>query len=351
MKNEKFVYAISGFILLILLVSGCIQNGIIEKRTNVKPPEQPSSGPGGANYSHNNVSEYVYGEGSDQYWIFEPANPKPKFAPIIVFNHGWGVVIPDTYRAWINHIVKRGNIVIYPRYQTDLNTPGSEFTPNAIQAVKDAINRLQNESENHVRPELDKFAIVGHSAGGVISAQMAALAKENGLPEPKAVMCVEPGRESLDKSIKLGIPYEDLTKIPKYTLLLIVVADRDSTVGKVEGKRIFKDTPQIPTSSKNFIVMVSDVHGDPDLIANHSAPVAIEDKNGKFYYVDALDYYGFWKLFDALCDAAFYNKNREYALGNTPQQRFMGKWSDGTPVKELKVYTDYYTIEKTVSDF
>ena len=53
--------------------------------------------------------------------------------------------------------------------------------------------------------------------------------------------------------------------------------------------------------------------------------------------INALDYFGTWKLFDALCDAAFTGKNREYALGNTPQQRFMGLWSDGTPVKELKV--------------
>jgi hypothetical protein len=53
--------------------------------------------------------------------------------------------------------------------------------------------------------------------------------------------------------------------------------------------------------------------------------------------INALDYYGTWKLFDALCDAAFTGKNREYALGNTPQQRFMGLWSDGTPVKELIV--------------
>ena len=53
--------------------------------------------------------------------------------------------------------------------------------------------------------------------------------------------------------------------------------------------------------------------------------------------VNAMDFYGTWKLFDALCDAAFYGKNREYALGNTPQQRFMGLWSDGVPVKELKV--------------
>jgi hypothetical protein len=53
--------------------------------------------------------------------------------------------------------------------------------------------------------------------------------------------------------------------------------------------------------------------------------------------VNALDFYGTWKLFDGLCDAAFTGKNREYALGNTPQQRFMGLWSDGVPVKELKV--------------
>lgn len=55
--------------------------------------------------------------------------------------------------------------------------------------------------------------------------------------------------------------------------------------------------------------------------------------------VDALDYYGFWKLFDGLCDAGFYSKNREYALGNTPEQRYMGEWTDGTPVKEPKVVT------------
>ena len=53
--------------------------------------------------------------------------------------------------------------------------------------------------------------------------------------------------------------------------------------------------------------------------------------------VNALDYFGHWKPFDALCDAAFYGRNRDVALGNTPAQRFMGRWSDGVPVKELVV--------------
>jgi hypothetical protein len=36
-------------------------------------------------------------------------------------------------------------------------------------------------------------------------------------------------------------------------------------------------------------------------------------------------------------DTAFYRKNREYALGNTARQRYMGKWSDGVFVKEMVV--------------
>ena len=63
----------------------------------------------------------------------------------------------------------------------------------------------------------------------------------------------------------------------------------------------------------------------------------ISPEEMKAQSVNALDYYGFWKLFDGLIGAAFYGKDREYALGNTLQQRFMGKWSDGTPVKELIV--------------
>jgi len=54
-------------------------------------------------------------------------------------------------------------------------------------------------------------------------------------------------------------------------------------------------------------------------------------------FMRQMDYYGLWKLFDAHCDASFFGKNREYALGNTPQHRFMGLWGDGVAVKELIV--------------
>jgi hypothetical protein len=46
---------------------------------------------------------------------------------------------------------------------------------------------------------------------------------------------------------------------------------------------------------------------------------------------------GHGNFFDGLYNAAFNDRNRDYALGNTSQQRFMGVWSDGTKVKELNV--------------
>jgi dienelactone hydrolase len=342
------------FVIVFMLVVICSN---IYTFAEVLPPEQPLYGPGGKDYSHYKVTKNVYGEGIHQYWIFEPSNPTPESAPLIVFNHGWGAVNPRAYGGWIEHIVRRGNIVIYPRYQEDQLYPPDKITENAIYAVNNAIKQLL--SKGHVKPELDKFAIVGHSAGGIITANMAALTKSSGLPEPKAIMCVQPGK-SWNKIERTRIQLEDLSKIPESIFLLTVVGDKDDIAYDVDAKRIFNETPQIPAINKDFVIIVSDDHGNPALIANHYAPCALNEAYGSgerrrdsarqglgdydfidfesgSYSIDALDYYGFWKLFDGLYDFAFFGKNMEYALGNTPEQRYMGKWSDGVPVKELMV--------------
>ena len=303
----------------------------------VHTPLQPSYGPGGSNYTHEMVKEHIYGEGEKQYWIFEPASPTPDSAPVIVFNHGWGATSPTFYQAWINHLVRQGYLVIYPRYQSDIFTPSDNFTSNSIQATQDALQVLQ--SGDHVRPELDKFAIVGHSVGGLITVNLAALSKEKGLPQPKAVFAVEPGKSRTPED-QVGPVLENLTKIPSNTLLLSLAGDQDNWVGDADAKRIIRDTKQISSENKDYILMLSDEHGNPALLADHFAPLAAEFSNQKYnlyFLVDARDYYGTWKLFDGLLEAAFYGKNREYALGNTSQQRFMGIWSDKTPVKELIV--------------
>ncbi len=63
---------------------------------------------------HRTVNMFHYGKGDYEYWLFEPANPKPYRAPLIVFNHGWMSTSPESHGAWIDHIVKRGNIMVFP---------------------------------------------------------------------------------------------------------------------------------------------------------------------------------------------------------------------------------------------
>lgn len=305
--------------------------------TTPTPPLQTANGPGGAEYVHTEVIKTSYGSGAHQYWIYEPSSPKPATAPVIVFNHGWAVMYPIIYEGWILHLVKKGNIVIYPRYQESVTTPNKEFTNNSIQATKNAIKVLQ--SGDHVKPDLNQFAIVGHSAGGIISINMAVKALNAGLPAPKAVFCVEPGKSG-NGTDKRGILLENLSKVPEETLLLTLAGDRDNITGTGDAEKIYLETTSISKENKNYVVLVSDEHGKPSLYADHIAPLAFQYGSAQpsiTFLIDSLDYYGTWKLFDALYEAAFYGRNREYALGNTTQQRFMGYWSDGIKVKELKV--------------
>ena len=137
---RKIIIPLFAFILL-LIILGWI---------NIpKAPPAPVTGPGSLEYGHSEVIKTTYGEGASQYWIYEPSSPKPYSAPIIVFNHGWAATNPEVYQAWIFHIVRRGNIVIYPRYQENIFTPSDDFTPNAMDSVKSALKELNKG--NHVR--------------------------------------------------------------------------------------------------------------------------------------------------------------------------------------------------------
>jgi len=310
------------------------------------PPVQPAHGPGGADYAHARVEAREVRAGAQGWWLFTPADPAPAHAPVVVFCHGWGALDPHHYRAWIDHLVRRGNIVVWPNYQDSLLTPGAQFLPNAIAGVRGAFAQL-GTSEPGVRADLEHVAIVGHSAGGVLAAQVAAAAHVEGLPEFRAVMPVEPGDGSRDGRRRVSVPHTDLAPMPAHTLLLVVVGAEDHRAYESLGLGMYDATPRVPATNKNVIELESDTHGSPALIANHAAPGASTDARParraalpEFAHagvVDALDWYGTWKLFDALCEAAFNGRYRDVALGGGAAQTAMGSWSDGVPVKPMRV--------------
>jgi dienelactone hydrolase len=305
--------------------------------------------PGGERFPHQTVIRQELGAGARSYWLFEPADPRPQTAPVVVLNHGWLAVNPGAYGAWIEHLVRNGAIVIFPRYQADVTTRPADFLPNALHAVRDAFDVLE-ASPKHIRPDRDRFALIGHSAGGNLAAQMAAVALENGLPAPKAVVALMPGEVQ-------PISEPSLSRIPATTLLVVAAAEDDRVVGDVRARQIFSGATAIPRERKKYILYLSDLHGSPRLIADHLAPTAafpdFDSGDGLLRglqmtraELNAFDYAGFWRVADITLQAAFLGRTLDEATARGEIFRHLGYWSDGRAVERPIVGDDLATIPR-----
>jgi acetyl esterase/lipase len=309
--------------------------GAEEPKTCVQASERPAGTE--VVYPHRSIKRYELGDGPRSYWLFEPAEPKPQRAAVVVFFHGWFAVNPAFYGAWIDHLVRRGHIVVFPRYQNDVGTLPREFLPNAMAAIRDALDVLE-AGMKHVRPDRSRFALLGHSAGGNLAAQIAAVAADphSGLPLPKAVIAVMPGEV---------IPSREpsLDRITPSTLLLVAVGEDDLLVGDQRGRQIFTQTTSIPRSRKRYLLFRSDRHGFPPLVAEHTAPTGsnrtLDTGEGVFRTlqlslgdVNALDRAGFWRISDVTLEAAFAGKTFDESIRDEERFTHLGYWSDGRKV-------------------
>lgn len=303
------------------------------------PPPQATHGPGGSDYAHAAFTKAEHA-GAQGWQLLIPTGPTPAAAPVVVFCHGWGALDEKNYAAWLTHLVRRGNIVIWPNYQDSLLTPAAQFLPNAIAGVRGALAELAHTS-GAPRADLQRAAVVGHSAGGVLAAELAAVAHAQGLPEFRAVMPVEPGDGSQGGKRRVSVPLADLSPMPAATRLVVVVGADDHRALEQLGLHIYDTARSVPPAQKHVLEMQSDTHGNPPLLANHAAPGGTRDGRAErralikeFEHagvVDALDY-ALWQHFDALADCAFAQHDCDVVT-----QTSVGNWSDGTPVKPLRV--------------
>jgi dienelactone hydrolase len=316
----------------------------IERRS---PPEQPEKGPGGKDYKHAKVIHISKDENADGFALFLPDDPVPESADVVVFLHGLAQVNPKMYGGWIEHLVRKGNIVIWPRYEKGL-TPKNEFEPNAVAGIKSGLAELKarcDASSACVQPRLDHFAVLGHSYGGALAANITVHAPANGLPKVQALM-VNQGWYGSD----IGLP-EGYGAMPADTKLLLLVGSKDIVVGSHFAGRLWRDA-KIQPPFKNLVTH----HADPynlfaPINSGHDEPLSLQEAYNNntlttliaialpLTRTNAVDYYCYWKLSEALLNCAFENQNCGAAFGNTPEQRFMGTWGDGRPVRELQVKT------------
>lgn len=302
-----------------------------------RPPTQPATGPGGSEARFGGMTTIAQPPDTvfADYWLFVPTDPLPETTgagepfPLVIFLHGSGALDAEPYLAWIEHLVLRGAVVLYPLYSA---TGCSEA--ECVQAVQDdvrgGLERLEREG---VAVDVTRVAAVGHSLGGGLAMGYAASAAAAGLPVPIALMGVVPHCVT-EEATCVGA---DPRAIPAATRVLLVTESDDlDPDGQRAVEVIWAGLEGVPREHRDVVHLVTDTHGSPGLLATHRQALA----DHAFESPDVLDWYGTWKWLDALMGCAFDGEWCEVALGNTPEQRFMGTWSDGTPVAEAIVTDD-----------
>jgi len=214
---------------------------------------------------------YVAGYGAEACYIFEP-DPLPATAPVVVFLHGWNSVDYRDYWLWIDHLVSKGHIVLFPVYQDCILTPPANFVANAFTGIRNGLVAMHTKFDGRLH-------LVGHSAGGNLAAQLAAVLPLNGLPVAQSVVIAMPGRLPFDLPVSLRA-------IPATTRLTVVVGDSDRLVGWERGRQIVMEASSVPQERKRFLLLASRL----GLPADHRAPYCRS-------FADALDV-TLWNLTD-----------------------------------------------------
>ena len=292
----------------------------------ISPPEQPSSGPGGRDYRFEDVAAFHVGDSPAGAGIFAPdetTNVDRQNMPIVVFLHGFGATDPVTYQDWIDHLVRRGTVVIYPDYQDPgfLGRGQEAYLRNMFAGVGEALALLGASP--------DRVHVVGHSLGGVLTAAYGALAPAVDLPPASTLTIIEPGGcRNCGGQNAFGIPLPLSRQISPDTQVRTVVGGDDSFVGDADARSIQQMLGDIPAGQKAFESIRSDDHGSPPLVADHLFPQT--GRSGG--ETDALDWFGLWRPLDALMNCADRGLECDIALGERDDHVPMGLWSDGTPV-------------------
>ena len=173
--------------------------------------------------------------------------PSPALArpPVVVFLHGWGLTRVGNYRGWLRHLAKRGNVVIFPRYQLSERSDPGRARRDAVAGVRAALARVPVDEGSMV--------VAGHSAGGALAADYAAISGRSRLPRPVAVFSVYPGRAIL--GYPRGIPAANPARISSGTRLIAMAGANDTVVGQAPARELVRQATRIPVNRRKFVLV------------------------------------------------------------------------------------------------
>jgi pimeloyl-ACP methyl ester carboxylesterase len=298
---------------------------------------QPLEGPGGQSYLYDTVVTIDQSRGRYGFSIFMPPRKDSRSIPVIAFLHGYGSFNPAEYGGWITHLVRKGNVVIYPTYQTNLIHPYPRyFDETASQGILNALRYLDSLG---LTLDPERFGLIGHSYGAAASAYLAVYYEDLNLPKPAFVMSCQPGTGPAR-----GLKLKSYEAMPGDIALAVVVGDRDRMVGDKLGLRMYE------TANTDFKLIIRHFEDDRETMevpAGHHAPFGVDMDldNGRNNFsirrafrksrIDPVDYFVYWKLADLMINCFWYQTNCAEIDEN--HLSFLGSWPDGTALKKSEV--------------
>lgn len=335
----------AGLLLLMLMLLSSVHVSATEVPAG---PVQTLIGPGGHIYNHQSFTQWEHGKQHERYFVFQPDQPALKKAGLVILLHDWFSTDPQYYAGLIRHLCRRGWIVLFPLYQ-GTGTPDNTWHYNAARTAKDCL--LQVFARREIEIDRQRVFIIGHGAGAVLGANLAASSDYFGLPAPAGLLLLMPGRRSL----KLL----DLSGISRNARMIVVTGDKVNAANENTAREIFYAADRISSDNKVYITVLSDFYGQPPMIADDLAPLsperpeferAIVERRYEFVnmfkerfhartlrasHIDAFDWFVIFRFFDSLSEIVEGKNPGINIFKNTPELRFMGYWSDGRRLKGL----------------
>jgi pimeloyl-ACP methyl ester carboxylesterase len=220
-----------------------------------------------------------YGVGASRVWVLTPRRGAVR--SIVVYIHGWTATTPfEWHEAWLDHLLARGSAVVFPAYQTS----GDEG--ELVTARFDLRTGLRT-AFRVLRGMRVPVVAAGYSVGGALAFYYAADARAWGVPRPQGVLSIFPA-----DPLRMDPGLLHLDRPPRVRTV-ILVGDKDTTVGRFGADTFWHWLRPLPPALKTYRLLHSDPKG---LFFDHEAPTGTAFDAGMRRV--------FWQPLDRLVDRA-----------------------------------------------
>jgi 4-amino-4-deoxy-L-arabinose transferase-like glycosyltransferase len=251
-------------------------------------------------------------------WLFTPADAAQPL-PVVVLAHAYDTGDPETYRGLIDHLVSRGNAVVFPEYMVADTRHAARY--DALWQGLAAAARARASLL-----DLTRLGVVGHSYGAGAAPWLFARARRDEAWGQRGAFLL-----LMAPFYPLGLDAKELAAYPPDVKALVLAFDDDTATDHRIGIELFHT---LGVAEKDYLRVPGLAHGACRLTAPHTLP----QSSGLAARDDALDERALYRLLDALTAYAFSGdpEGRKVALGQGDlAQVDLGRWRDGRPLPRL----------------